>query len=941
MVGSFTGRLVLAESTSVGLLPFGADIHGLWFEAEGGTLRLSGSAGEGLTARQIGLDLTDGARFTGNSFLGPAHDGFVAADFGGETQYFSASLIAGELGAGDGGGRSAVTLSHLNSGFAGDSFQLVGLATAQAQLVFAARTGQDGLAVASVGDGVLSGFSALPDAGEGRILDMATLSVGGEAWLLASSNGTDSVFSYSVSAEGAVSYRSDFGAAEGLGVGDATALRAVVADGQPYVLLAGAESSSISVLALEPDGSFRVVDHVLDAPDTRFAGIVHLETAEIGGVTYVLAAGSDDGFSLFRMRPDGKLLHLGAVADADGVVLDNPSAFAMAGWQDALHIAASSGTEAGVSHFRVDLSGTGATISGTGAGDQLTGTAADDMILGAGGDDVIAGMAGNDILIDGAGSDLLIGGAGRDLFILHVDGQTDTIQDFERGLDQLDLSFIPGLYSLDHATVQSTADGARVSFRDEVLVLRAADGNPLTRTDLIRYSAFNLDRPPIVLNGDPVPNTGLVAGTDDDDLVIGTAGSETLSGGLGNDVLDGRGGGDRLFGGAGSDAVSYAAGSAVTVDLEQPDRNSGDAAGDRYFSIEAVIGSGFDDVLCGTAGSDNLSGGAGNDRLEGRGGDDLLSGDGGDDWFSGGAGKDRFDGGEGHDLVSYADAAGGLRAYLARPDRNTGEARGDSYVSIEGLEGSVRGDRLYGDGNANTLSGGGGGDRLYAGAGNDLLFGGRGRDILVGSDGDDTLSGGGYRDTLKGGSGFDMSSYADAASGVTAHLGRGEGRAGDAKGDRFYSIEGLIGSEFDDRLFGSGNADEIRGGGGNDLIRAGNRNDRLFGGTGDDRIEGNKGHDKITGGAGNDFLKGGRGRDVFFYEADFGHDRIGGFNAREDRLNLDLASLGLDPMDAAQFMQAHAGIEGRDMVLRLGEEASITLLGYTDFSGLTDALILG
>ena len=831
------GQIVLVETFGVGLTPFGADIHDLTLAVGSGGLELTGFAGNSGTARIVNIALTGGASFQGNSFLGASHDGFLLAEFGGHDYYLSAGRMSAELAVSPSAHHASIAVSHLNSGFNGDTLLAVGASTETGQFIVATQPGVAGLAVATVSGGVMSTFAAQADNGEGRISDLVTLDVYGQTWVLASSDGNDSVISYSLSDPGTVTYTAEFGAADGLGVGDAVALRAVVVDGQPYVLLAGAESSSISVLSLEPDGSFRAVDHVIDSLNTRFADIVRLETTEIDGITYVVAAGSDDGFSLFRFRPDGKLMHLGSFADTAATVLDNPSALAIVVHQNALHIAAASGTEAGISHFAYDLAGRGNTQMGSSGDETLTGSAKDDMLLGAAGDDHLYGMAGNDVLIDGAGSDILVGGEGQDTFVFHADGVVDTVYDFQRGLDQLDLSFIPGLYSLDLMTFLATGDGATLIFEDEIFIIRSADGNSLTRVDLALRPAFNLDRPPIVLNNDPVPNVGLISGTENDDVLFGTAGSETLSGGLGNDTMVGGAGADRLFGGGGYDVASYAtSGAGVIVDLDNPGLNAGDAAGDRYYAIEAIIGSDFDDILSGTGGRDDLHGGGGADRLDGGRGDDLLRGGDGDDWLRGWVGYDLLDGGAGIDIASYADAGESARVYLAAPHRNTGQAKYDTFISIEGVEGTGHSDYLYGDSGDNWLYGGGGNDKLVGMDGGDRLFGGAGRDRLYGSNGNDVLYGGSSADTLNGGRGTDLVSYADAGGAVTADLGRGRGTRGDADGDRYYYIERLEGSAFSDYLTGGKRSDRIYANDGNDSIYGLHGNDRLYGQGGNDRM---------------------------------------------------------------------------------------------------------
>ncbi len=86
-------------------------------------------------------------------------------------------------------------------------------------------------------------------------------------------------------------------------------------------------------------------------------------------------------------------------------------------------------------------------------------------------------------------------------------------------------------------------------------------------------------------------------------------------------------------------------------------------------------------------------------------------------------------------------------------------------------------------------------------------------------------------------------SYAGAGSGIQAYLftGLGAGALGDAAGDLYTSIEGVIGSDFADVLVGA----------------AGVAN-TLTGGSGDDTLYG-EGIDTVSGGPGNDVFFGGQG----------------------------------------------------------------------------------
>ncbi|MBG6154311.1 Ca2+-binding RTX toxin-like protein [Labrenzia sp. EL_159] len=104
----------------------------------------------------------------------------------------------------------------------------------------------------------------------------------------------------------------------------------------------------------------------------------------------------------------------------------------------------------------------------------------------------------------------------------------------------------------------------------------------------------------------------------------------------------------------------------------------------------------------------------------------------------------------------------------------------------------------------------------------------------------------------------------------------------------------------DDIANGLGGHDIIFGGRGSDLVKGGDGNDYLFGGRGKDTLEGGADNDYLNGGRGkdilvgeegNDFLVGGRSADSFvfnpFREGE-GHDVVADFNAKRDKLVLDL-----------------------------------------------------
>jgi Ca2+-binding RTX toxin-like protein len=224
-------------------------------------------------------------------------------------------------------------------------------------------------------------------------------------------------------------------------------------------------------------------------------------------------------------------------------------------------------------------------------------------------------------------------------------------------------------------------------------------------------------------------------------------------------------------------------------------------AGARCFERAAtIVGTRGDDLIVGTAGNDVIDGLRGLDRIRGLGGDDRMCGGGGSDFVRGGGGHD----------------------------------------AIEGAGGS------------DTAHGGPGADRIVLGAGEvEGLFGGPGDDRLFGGRGSfDGLIGGAGDDLLHGGLGQDLAEFFGAPNGVTADL-----ETGTATGhgtDRLLAIEGLVGSNFDDVLFGDGVSNLLVAQEGDDVVDA--RGSGTLEGLGADLIDGGGGEDVLDGDAGADIV---------------------------------------------------------------------------------------
>lgn len=215
--------------------------------------------------------------------------------------------------------------------------------------------------------------------------------------------------------------------------------------------------------------------------------------------------------------------------------------------------------------------------------DRLDGGAGDDMIEGGAGIDRLVGQAGNDTLDGDTGRDLLFGGTGGDVL---RGGEGN-----DRLLGGTGDDLLKGGAGTDRLFGQNGDDNLYGGVDNDVLIGGAGHDT---------------------LSGD-AGDDRLLAGTDADTL-FGGAGDDLLRGGAGDDLLFGGQGTDILRGDRGNDTVSYAdVAGAVAASLVRGAINGGEASGDLFGSIEALIGSGYDDVLGGNRAANTLTGGEGAD----------------------------------------------------------------------------------------------------------------------------------------------------------------------------------------------------------------------------------------------------------------------------------------------------------------------------------------
>jgi Ca2+-binding RTX toxin-like protein len=677
-----------------------------------------------------------------------------------------------------------------------------------------------------------------PDRYLGSPTEFAIARPGGQPVLLTLSGTEHGIMSHRIDpVTGALTQAGRIGAEEGLGVNGLTRVETVDVGGQTFAVVAGTNSSSLSVLRVAADGGLSVTDHVIDTLDTRFGSITALDIVQAAGWTFVVAGGGDAGLSLFTLLADGRLVHLQSIADTTGLTLDSVSALAGAVVGSELQIVAASETERGLSVFTLPLANLGQVLSGTGAGATITGGAASDLIQGSAANEVLRGLGGRDVIFDGAGSDTLWGGTGTDVFVLAADGVADTIQDFEPGVDRLDLSAWPMLYDPTQLGYTMTGIGAVLTYRGETLTLISMMGTALTLAQIFPGGILGPNRPPLVLFDAPFRLTG-TAGADS---MAGGAAGDTIEGLGGNDTLLGLAGNDSLLGGDGADLIEGGDGDDWIDGGAQPDTVLGGAGNDTVtggLGPDTIwLGDG-NDVFHDSAqndsfGADWIDAGAGNDTIWGDSGRDTILGGDGNDLIHGGRGSNLIDGGTGDDTIHAGDG-----------DDTVHGGTGADWVTLGAGNDIFHDHSEPGAAGADWVDAGEGRDSVYALGGNDTIWGGGGEDLIEGGDGDDWIDGGSERDTIHGGAGND-----------TVRGGLGPDFVYLNAGDDVFHDEDQGGA------FG---ANWVEGGNGNDTINGGGGNDSLYGGAGNDWINGGSGYDVIHGGAGADTVFGGQGRDRVF-----------------------------------------------------------------------------
>jgi Ca2+-binding RTX toxin-like protein len=271
---------------------------------------------------------------------------------------------------------------------------------------------------------------------------------------------------------------------------------------------------------------------------------------------------------------------------------------------------------------------------------------------GGSGNDSLTGGNGNDTLSGGSGLDTLRGGAGDDtlgVLTFFANPIGTEVMDGGIGTDVARLVLLTpsvlNFQNIGSSNGQSIAigGGTFVTLQNIEAVDVAASGTGLYSGVLTPFAdVFNAFVPfgpsaaQANIDGgagnDKLEGAGLndtfnggdgndtLWGNEGDDVLEGGGGNDSLVGAIGNDTLSGGMGADSLSGGAGIDTIAYAASpTGVSINLARRTGSGGDADGDTFDAFENAMGSGFADMLVGSAGVNYLHGLDGNDILIGDG----------------------------------------------------------------------------------------------------------------------------------------------------------------------------------------------------------------------------------------------------------------------------------------------------------------------------------
>ena len=280
------------------------------------------------------------------------------------------------------------------------------------------------------GNGTLTNTDNISDGGALELIGasgLATATIGVNTLVFAAGVVDDGVSVFTLAANGTLTNTDNVNDADNaaLLLDGVNALATAVVGTKTFLFTASSTDNGISVFEVAANGTLTNADNVSDNGTLNLAGASAITTVKIAGITYLFAGGGgDDGFSVFVVAADGRLIDIDSIDDDGTLELRALAGLTTAKFGANFFLFASGRHDDGVSVFKINAAGL--TMTGSAGADIFDATHSapgrplpsrlGDHIFGLLGDDSLSGLAGNDVLDGGAGQDLLFGGKGRDRF---------------------------------------------------------------------------------------------------------------------------------------------------------------------------------------------------------------------------------------------------------------------------------------------------------------------------------------------------------------------------------------------------------------------------------------------------------------------------------------------------------------------------------------------
>ncbi|MFI0843357.1 beta strand repeat-containing protein [Mesorhizobium sp. IMUNJ 23232] len=226
------------------------------------------------------------------------------------------------------------------------------------------------------------------------------------------------VSAFELGADGSLTETDTVFNSTGLNIASVFSLATTTVGGNHYLIASGEASNGLSVFSVSDTGVLLNVFNISHSADIPLNGARGLKVFSYGGETYLAAAatGSSGAVSYFRIEANGSLTHIDSFFDAENTAarLTYASHVDFVELGGTAYLVATGATGDGVNALSIG-----------GGNSTLDGTSGVDSLYGYGGNDTLNGLSGNDRLDGGLGADTMAGGKGDDFYI--VDQQGDVI----------------------------------------------------------------------------------------------------------------------------------------------------------------------------------------------------------------------------------------------------------------------------------------------------------------------------------------------------------------------------------------------------------------------------------------------------------------------------------------------------------------------------------